>query len=80
MMQHKLVISPDVIESDYKSVEGLTGEDAQRYRLIYQLTRITRDRGAWHERQSGRPGGAVAYLLDAWAWTAPSSPRNRPHA
>ena len=65
MMQHKLVISPDVIESDYKSVEGLTGEDAQRYRLIYQLTRITRDRGALaRDDRVDALAGAVAYLLD----------------
>lgn len=65
MMQHKLIVDPEVIESDYKSVQGLTGEDAQRYRLVYQLTRITRDRGALvRDDRVDALAGAVAYLLD----------------
>lgn len=65
MMQHKLIVDPEVIESDYKSVQGLSGEDAQRYRLIYQLTRITRDRGALvRDDRVDALAGAVAYLLD----------------
>lgn len=65
MMQHKLIVDPKVIELDYKSVEGLLGEDAQRYRLVYQLTRITRDRGALvRDDRVDALAGAVAYLLD----------------
>lgn len=65
MMQHKLIVDPEVIESDYKSVQGLQGEDAQRYRLVYQLTRITRDRGALvRDDRVDALAGAVAFLLD----------------
>lgn len=65
MMRHKLVVDPGVIEKDYKSVDGLSGEDAQRYRLIYQLTRITRDKGALvRDDRLDALAGAVAYLLD----------------
>lgn len=46
MMRHRLVVDPKLIEKDYKSTESLANEDQQRYRLFYQLTRVTRDRGA----------------------------------
>lgn len=54
-----------MIESDYKSVENRGGEDAVRYRLIYQLTRITRDRGALvRDDRLDALAMAVAYWLD----------------
>lgn len=46
LMQHRLIIDPKVIEADYKSVQDRSGDDSLRYRLIYQLTRVTRDKGA----------------------------------
>lgn len=48
MMQHRLVIDQKVIEEDFRSVERLdVNHEAQKdYRLMYQLTRITRDKGA----------------------------------
>lgn len=65
MMQHKLIVDPSVIENDYKSVEGYAGEEAQRYRLIYQMTRITRDKGSLgRDDRLDALAGAVAYLLD----------------
>jgi hypothetical protein len=65
LMQHRLVIDPKVIEQDYKSVEGRGGEDAVRYRLIYQLTRVTRDRGALvRDDRLDALAGAVAYWLE----------------
>lgn len=46
MNQHRLVIDPRVIEEDYTNVpQGISEERAQEYRLIYQMSRITRDRG-----------------------------------
>lgn len=65
MMQHRLVVAPEVIEEDYRSVEGRTGDDAQCYRLIYQLTRITRDKGALvRDDRLDALAGAVAYWND----------------
>jgi hypothetical protein len=65
MMQHKLVVDPAVIESDYKSVEGYPSEEASRYRLFHQMTRITRDKGALgRDDRLDALAGAVAYLLD----------------
>ena len=46
MNQHRLVIDPKVILQDYQSVQHLPPEKSARYMLIYQMTRITRQRGA----------------------------------
>lgn len=46
MNQHRLVIDPKVIQQDYDSVQHHPPEKAQRYMLTYQMTRITKDRGA----------------------------------
>jgi hypothetical protein len=46
MNQHRLCVSADVIQKDFDSTQDLPMEDALRYQLMYQLTRITKDRGA----------------------------------
>jgi len=46
MNQHRLVVDKKVIKQDYESCQHLPPEQALRYQLMYQLTRITRDRGA----------------------------------
>jgi len=46
MNQHRLVLCPSVIEQDYRSTEGYGPEEVNRYRLIYQMTRLTREKGA----------------------------------
>ena len=46
MNQHRLVVDKKVIKLDYESCQHLPPEQALRYQLMYQLTRITRDRGA----------------------------------
>ena len=43
---HKMVIDKAVIEYDYKSTLGHTPEERNAYRLMYQLSHITRDRGS----------------------------------
>ena len=43
---HKLVIDPKVIEYDYRDNKNTSVEQAQQYRLAYQLTRIQRVKGA----------------------------------
>lgn len=62
---HKLVVDRRVIEQDYRSVEHLPAEVAYQYRLIYQLTRITRDKGALaHEDRLDALAMAVAYWVE----------------
>jgi hypothetical protein len=46
MNQHRLVIDPSVILDDYQSCQHLPPEQRMKYMLMYQLTRITRDKGA----------------------------------
>jgi hypothetical protein len=66
--QHRLIIDPRVIEKDYKSIGDELGETAERYRLFYQLPRITRDRGALaHDDRLDALSIAVAYWVEAMA-------------
>jgi hypothetical protein len=46
MNQHRLILSAAAIKRDYESVQHLPPEEALSYMLIYQLTRLTKDRGA----------------------------------
>jgi hypothetical protein len=43
---HRLVVDRGLFERDFKSTEHLPPEHQNRYRLFFQLTRITRDRGS----------------------------------
>lgn len=45
MNQHRLIVDPKVIEKDYQSIQS-DGEVQERYRLFYQLSRITKDKGS----------------------------------
>jgi hypothetical protein len=44
--QHRLVIDPKVIRLDYDSAQGYTQESQLKYQLFYQMSRLTKDRGA----------------------------------
>jgi hypothetical protein len=44
--QHRLVVSPEVIKADFESTKDLPQEDALRYQLFYQLTRLTKEKGS----------------------------------
>lgn len=44
--QHKMVMDKKLIKRDYDSCQHLPPEQSLRYQLMYQLTRITRERGA----------------------------------
>lgn len=46
MNQHRLVVHRDVVMWDYNSTKNLPPETAFKYQLFYQMSRITRDRGA----------------------------------
>ena len=65
MNQHRLVVCPSVIDKDYRSTESYTAETQQGYRLFYQMTRITRDRGALkHDDRLDALAGAVAHWTE----------------
>ena len=65
MNQHRLVVSPRVIKEDYESTLTLPSEQQQAYRLMYQLTRLTRDRGALrHDDRLDALSMAVGYWVE----------------
>ncbi len=62
LMQHRLVIDEDLINRDFNSAAD------PRYSLFYQMTRITRDRGALqHDDRLDAVAMAVAYWEDQMA-------------
>jgi hypothetical protein len=66
--QHKLVVSPSVIRADWESTRDLPTEKALGYQLFYQLTRITKDRGALrHDDRLDALAMAVGYWTEAMA-------------
>lgn len=46
MNQHRLVVDKGLFQRDYDSVDAYPLEQQARYRLFYQMTRITRERGS----------------------------------
>jgi len=46
MNQHRLVVDREVVNWDYQSTKDLPPEVALKYQLFYQMTRITKERGA----------------------------------
>jgi len=68
MNQHRLVIDPKVLQKDYDSVQHLPPEKAMRYMLTYQMTRITRQRGALaHDDRLDVLAMAVQYWVEQMA-------------
>lgn len=69
MTRRKLIVARSVIEKDYRDIP-LTAPETERpsYRLIYQLSRITRARGCIaHDDRLDALEGAVRYLIDTLA-------------
>ena len=65
MNQHRLIFCESVVKHDYDSTEGYGQEDEPRCRLLYQMTRITRDKGALvHDDRLDALAGAVRYWVD----------------
>lgn len=46
MNSHRLILDRKVVEKDYDSTRHLPPEKALRYQLMYQMSRVTRQRGA----------------------------------
>ena len=68
MNQHRLVVNKTLIEDDYRSTQSYGTEDQNRYRLFYQMTRLTKDRGALvADDRIEAVAGAVAYWLQHMA-------------
>jgi hypothetical protein len=67
MNQHRLIVDPRVIEKDYQSIQS-DGEIQERYRLFYQMSRITKDRGSLaQDDRLDALAIAVSYWVQAMA-------------
>ncbi|MDC1520885.1 phage terminase large subunit [Planktomarina temperata] len=68
MNQHRLVMDKKVIQKDFDSCQHLPPEQALRYQLMYQLTRLTADRGALtNDDRLDSLAMACQYWVDAMA-------------
>ena len=68
MNQHRLIFDPKVIQQDFDSVQHHPPEKAQRYMLTYQMTRITKTRGALaHDDRLDALAMGVAYWIEQMA-------------
>lgn len=78
MNQHRLVVDPKVIQKDYDSVQHMPPEKAAKYMLTYQMTRITKARGALaHDDRLDVLAMAVQYWVDQMAADADKEIRNK---
>jgi hypothetical protein len=64
--QHRIIVDPKAIQSDYDTVmENYNPEDAPSYSFIYQLTRLSKDRGALrHDDRLDCIAMLVAYFTE----------------
>jgi hypothetical protein len=66
MNQHRIIVSPEMIERDYSSTSHLPPEVAPQYRLFHQMTRITNARGALsHDDRLEALAMAANYWVEA---------------
>lgn len=71
MNQHKLVFDKKLIKQDYESTQSLPPEMALRYQLMYQMTRITKERGALvNDDRLDALAMAIQHWVDAMAQDA----------
>jgi Holliday junction resolvasome RuvABC endonuclease subunit len=65
---HRLIFDIGVLELDYKSLEIYPQDNCLTYSLIYQLTRLTREKGALvHDDRIDALAIAVAYWVEQMA-------------
>lgn len=78
MNQHRLVIDTKVFEDDYKSAQIYPSDKATRYMLFYQMTRLTRDKGALsHDDRLDALSMAVGYWVEQMAADAQNQIKDR---
>ena len=71
MAGHRLVIDPDVIKDDFATIQKYPHESQLKYSLFYQMSRLTRDRGAiTHDDRLDALSIAVAYWTEQMAQDA----------
>lgn len=78
MNQHRLVIDPKVIQRDFESAQTYPLESQLKYQLIYQMSRLTKQRGAiTHDDRLDALSMAVAYWTEQMAQDADNRMQER---
>jgi hypothetical protein len=81
MNQHRLIVDRSVVEDDFKSTQDRPPEQQLQYQLFYQLTRITRERGALvHDDRLDALAMAVGYWVEQMATDATEALNERHEA
>lgn len=71
MNSHRLIVDPSVIKGDRASTTNLPPDKALRYQLFYQMSRITKERGALsQDDRLDALAGAVRYYAEQLAQDA----------
>lgn len=71
MNSHRLIIDPKVIQKDFESAQSYAVESQLKYQMMYQMSRITRDRGAiTHDDRLDALSIAVNYWVQQMAQDA----------
>ena len=71
MAAHKLVVDPKVVKEDYETIQKYPQESQLKYSLFYQMSRLTRERGAiTHDDRLDALAIAVAYWVEQMAQDA----------
>ena len=66
LSSHRLIISPDALETDAVSIENYPLETKQTYRLLHQMSMITRDRNCLrHDDRLDALAGAIAFVVES---------------
>ncbi len=78
MAQHRLVVDRSLIQWDYNSTKSLPPEKSLKYMLFYQMSRITRERGALsHDDRLDCLSIAIAYWVEQMGQDADTKMANR---
>ena len=78
MNQHKLIIDPKVIKQDYETAQDYPPEHQLKYQMIYQMSRLTKDRGALtHDDRLDALAIAVNYWVEQMAQDATEKIKQR---
>ena len=76
--QHRLIVDPKVIQNDYESAQGYPPESQLKYQMMYQMSRITKDRGAiTHDDRLDALSIAVNYWVEQMAQDTDTRIRER---
>jgi hypothetical protein len=71
MAGHRLVVDTEVVKDDFATIQKYPHESQLKYSLFYQMSRLTRDRGAiTHDDRLDALSIAVAYWVEQMAQDA----------